>query len=431
MRALLLLTVLLTAPALAASPRTGGLVYGDFRSDSPGTIRRILPTDLPAPFASRVGVSLARIVPRPMRAQPVAPPGFAVTLFASGLFAPRTLRTAPDGSVFVAEVGLNRVLRIAADGTRSVFAEGLNGPFGIAFWPPAAPSFVYIGEIARVTRYPWTPGQPFPAGAAQVVVPSLPGGGHITRDLAVSPDGARLFVAVGSSSNVTDLEGAPPGGIADWQAAHGLGASWAEDTGRADVLQFAPDGQGLRSFAQGLRNCAGLAVQPGTGTPWCVVNERDELGDNLPPDYAAGMREGTFYGWPWYYIGAHPDPSLHGARPDLAAQVTLPDVLFQAHSAPLGIAFYNAKLFPSAYRGDAFVTLHGSWNRSRPTGYKVVRLPLAGGRGDGSYQDFLTGFTLLDGSIWGRPVGVTVAGDGALLVSEDASGTIWRVAPTQ
>ena len=215
-----------------------------------------------------------------------------------------------------------------------------------------------------------------------------------------------MFVSVGSGSNI--------------------GTTGEEE--RADVLAFDADGGNRRIFASGLRNCSAEAIVPGTGALWCVVNERDGLGDDLPPDYATAVREGAFYGWPWYYIGDHEDPRLRGQRRDLAGHVTLPDVLIQPHSAPLGIAFYDATQFPPEYRGDAFVTLHGSWNRARRTGYKVIRLRFANGRPTGAYEDFLTGFVASDQAVWGRPVGIAVAHDGALLVSEDGNGTIWRIA---
>ncbi len=194
------------------------------------------------------------------------------------------------------------------------------------------------------------------------------------------------------------------------------------------MLAFDPDGKNARVYATGLRNCSGMTVQPATGALWCVVNERDALGDNLPPDYATHVQEGAFYGWPWYYIGSNEDPRHKGERPDLAGKVTVPDVLFQAHSAPLGITFYDADAFPAEYKGDAFVAMHGSWNRDHRTGYKVVRLIFDdSGKPTGAYQDFMTGFVMDDQSVWGRPVDVAVAKDGSLLVSEDGSGTIWRV----
>ena len=423
--------VLLPTLVFAAEMRSGENAFGDWRGDAPGVVRHIAPADLPPPFATHSHALASNIVQRPLGVAPIAPAGFAVTLFASGLREPRVLRAAPDGSVFLAESGAGRVLRFLADGSHSVFAAGLDGPYGIAFWPPDRPRFVYVGTPARIVRFPWTPGQARAAGPAETVEAGLPAGGHWTRDLAVAPDASALFVAIGSEGNIADLPDAPPGGVAAWEAAHGLGAAWAQETGRAAVLRFGPAGGPMQPYAQGLRNCSGLGVQPATGRLWCVVNERDGMGDDLPPDFATHLAPGAFYGWPWFYVGANPDPRLGGARADLAARVSTPDVLLQPHSAPLGIAFYTGTLFPPAYRGDAFVTLHGSWNRAQRTGYKVVRIKLIGGQPDGGYEDFLTGFVLSDTAVWGRPVGIAMAGDGALLVSEDAGGTIWRVAPAR
>jgi len=360
---------------------------------------------------------------------PKAPPGFVVSLFASGLDIPRALRAAPDGSVFLAESGAGRIRRFTLDGHSTVFAGDLDSPYGIAFWPPANPRYVYIAETSRVARYPWAAGQARAAGAAETIAADLPTGGHWTRDLVAAPDGSFIALAIGSASNLDNLRDTPPGGIAAWQAAHGLGAAWGADTRRADVLRMDPATGALSPYAQGLRNCSGLGAQPGSGALWCVTNERDGTGDNLPPDYATHLTPGAFYGWPWFYIGDHADPRLRGARADLAGRVTVPDVLIQPHSAPLGIVFYSGTLFPPEYRGDAFVTLHGSWNRDSRTGYKVIRLRMDNGRATGTYEDFLTGFVIDDDAVWGRPVGVTMASDGALLVSEDGGGTIWRVAP--
>jgi glucose/arabinose dehydrogenase len=431
MRTLLAAALLFPVLAAAADPRTGADAYGDWRTDAPGVVRKITAADLPAPFATRSNAAPSSIVQRPVGVVPLAPPGFSASLWASGLRQPRVLRTAPDGSVFLAESGAGRVLRFTADGHRTAFAENLDRPYGIAFWPPDAPRYVYVGETNRIVRFPWAPGEAAPTGPAEVIVPSLPTGGHWTRDLAVAPDSSSLFVAVGSGSNLADLRDPPPGGTAEWERLHGIGAAWDDETGRAAVLSFAPGGGALRPYAQGVRNCSGLGVQPASGKLWCVTNERDGLGDDLPPDYVTHLTPRAFYGWPWFYIGAHPDPRLDGARADLASRVTVPDVLLQPHSAPLGIAFYTGTLFPPAYRGDAFVTLHGSWNRAKRTGYKVVRIKLIGGQPDGSYEDFLTGFVLSDDAVWGRPAGIAMAADGALLVSEDAGGTIWRVAPAK
>lgn len=430
------------APASVGSPAgtllTGRAAFGDWRGDAPGVRRLITPADLPAPFATPPAGNSPRVVKRPADRVPVAPPGFRVTLFAEGLENPRVLRVAPNGDIFVAETaaGRVRVLR-AADGaprtaSMASFADGLDEPFGIAFYPPGpAPRYVYVAETNRVLRFPYRPGELKPTGPAEVVVPQLAGslGGHSTRDLAFSGDGSRLFVSVGSASNVAEeMDPRSPTAAVAWDAAHGLGAAWGPEEGRADVLSFAPDGSDRRIWATGLRNCVGLAVQPATGDPWCSTNERDGLGDDLVPDYVTRVRQGAYYGWPWYFIGNREEPRLKGQRPDLAGRMTDPDVLLQPHSASLGMTFYTGSAFPSAYRGDAFAAEHGSWNRSKRTGYKVVRMRLKDGVATGEYEDFLTGFVLDDRAVWGRPVGIAVARDGALLVCEDGNDTVWRIA---
>jgi glucose/arabinose dehydrogenase len=441
MRALFLLLLSIAPAAAQTGPytgkvRTGPAAFGDWRDDAPGVIRRIDPGSLPPPFQTGSAGNAPRVISRPRSAMLRTLPGLHVSLWATGFDTPRVIRVAPSGEVFLAESGAGRIL-IFAPGSNapSVFANRLSEPFGIAFWPPAAPRYVYVAENERVRRWPWTPGTLRPSGRAEMVA-ELPGGGvHWTRDLAAAPDGSRLFVSVGSGSNVAEgMAPTPPRRIAEWEAAHGLGAAWDSETGRASVLQFRPEGGEPRPYAQGLRNCSGLAVQPGAGALWCAVNERDGLGDNLPPDYATRVAEGAFYGWPWYYIGPHEDPRLRGLRPDLAAHVTVPDVLIQPHSAPLGITFYNPPAgapaaFPAEYRGDAFVALHGSWNRGTRTGYKVIRLRFRDGKPTGEYEDFLTGVVASDSAVWGRPVDVAVAYDGSLLITEDGNGTIWRVAP--
>ena len=212
-----------------------------------------------------------------------------------------------------------------------------------------------------------------------------------------------------------------------WKQTRPLGAAWDTEDRRATVLSYTPDGKDEQIVATGLRNCSGMAVQPASGQLWCVVNERDGLGDDTPFEYATNVQPGAFYGWPWYYIGGNEDPRQKGKRPDLKDRVTVPPVLIQAHSAPLQIAFYEADAFPAEYKGSAFVTLHGSWNREKRTGYKVVRLPFVNGRPTGEYEDFMTGFVMSDQAVWGRPVGVAVAKDGSLLVTEDGNGTVWRV----
>ncbi|MEJ0071063.1 MAG: PQQ-dependent sugar dehydrogenase, partial [Pseudomonadota bacterium] len=371
------------------------------------------------------------------------PPGFTIERFAADLREPRILRVAPNGDVFVAETRAGQIRLLRPRRRRPVvarserFAGGLDRPFGIAFYPPTGePQWIYVAETNAVVRFAYRTGDLTARGAPETVVARLADttAGHSTRDLAVSPDGQRLFVSVGSGSNVAESIGRKgPDDIRSWEAAHGLGAAWGGETRRADVLAFAPDGSGGRVFATGIRNCVGLAVQPQTGALWCSTNERDGLGDDLVPDYVTRVREGAFYGWPWWYIGDHEEPRHAGERPDLRGQVTVPDVLLQAHSASLGMAFYpmapsGAAAFPAAYRGDAFAALHGSWNRSTRTGYKLVRIRIADGVPTGGYEDFMTGFVLDADNVWGRPVGVAVARDGALLVSEDGNGTIWRIA---
>jgi glucose/arabinose dehydrogenase len=433
------------APTPAPAPHAGGVLtgpaaFGDWRSDAPGVRRHILVADLPAPFATPSAGNSPHVVERPSGRMPVAPPGFQVTLFASGLQNPRLVRVAPNGDVFVAETspGRIRVLR-APDGSpkaaqKEVFASGLEGPFGMAFYPAGPnPEWLYVAETNAVLRFPYRSGDVRARGPAETVVSSLAPsrGGHSTRDLVFSADGTRLFVSVGSASNIAQgMVAKRPEAAAGWEAAHGLGAASDDEENRADVRVFTPEGKEGRTFATGLRNCVGLALQPATGGLWCSTNERDGLGDDLVPDYVTRVREGAFYGWPWYYLGSNEEPRLHGQRPDLATRVTVPDVLLQAHSASLQMTFYDAAAFPAAFRG-AFAAEHGSWNRAKRTGYKVIRILLdEAGAPTGEYEDFLTGFVLTDSAVWGRPVGVAVAHDGALLVSEDGNGTLWRVAYT-
>jgi glucose/arabinose dehydrogenase len=427
----------IAAAGFAADPPkllTGQAAFGDWKAAAPGTRRKITPADLPPPYATRPAGESARVVPQPRGARLAAPSGFSVALFADRLTNPRAIRAAPNGDIFVAESGADRVrlLRPSEDGARpqqnEVFASGLDSPFGIAFYPPGPePEFVYIAMPDAVVRFPYRNGDLKAHAPAETVVPRLAGSGngHWTRDIAFSPDGKQMFVSVGSASN--DAEGLPRQPPAGWEQEHALGAAWGFETDRADVLVFDPRGQGRRVYATGIRNCVGLAVEPKTSDLWCSTNERDGLGDNLPPDYLTRVRDGGFYGWPWYYMGEHQDPRHKGARPDLAGKITVPDVLIQPHSAPLEMAFYDGAIFPPDYRGSAFAALHGSWNRHLRTGYKIVRAILNDGQPTGEYEDFVTGFVTANGSVWGRPVGVAVAKDGALIFSEDGNGTIWRV----
>jgi glucose/arabinose dehydrogenase len=426
----IVLAIALLAPGVATAQvvHQGQAAYGDWHTDAPGVVRHLTEADLP-PFDATPSASHGpRVIPRPAGAAPAVPKGFTVQLWATGLDMPRSLRTAPNGDVFLAESGSGRILawrpQVGAShpGSAVAFASHLNQPFGIAFWPPVRPRFVYVAETSRIVRYPYD-GRTEAAGPAEVIVPHLPEGGHWTRDLAAAPDGTALFVSVGSASNIArGMRGTGGSG-----SAAAAGAATGDEAGRAAVFRFSPEGGPLQIVASGIRNCVGVAIEPKTGSLWCATNERDGLGDDLPPDYVTRVTPGAFYGWPWYYIGDHEDPRHKGERPDLRGQISVPDVLIQPHSAPLGVTFYNGNSFPADYEGDGFVTLHGSWNRARRTGYKVVRIKLRDGVPTGDYQDFLTGFVANDDAVWGRPVGVTVMQDGSLLVSEDGNGTIWRV----
>jgi hypothetical protein len=419
--------------AMAQSPPLiGSAAFGDWHADKPGVSRLIKPEDLQRPGATPSVANFSHVVARPASALPQVPAGFKIALFADGLRGPRQMRVAPNGDIFIAETGPGRirVLR-AADGeakpsANETYASGLNGPFGIAFYPAGNdPKWVYVANTDSVVRFAYHTGDLKASAKPETVVAELPhGGGHSTRDIAFSPDGKRMMISVGSRSN--DAEGidkAPAG----WIENHALGESWGSETDRADVLAFDPEGKRLGVFATGIRNCVGLAVHPKTGDLYCSTNERDGLGDNLVPDYVTRVREGAFYGWPWFYLGDHQDPRHPGERADLKGKITIPDVLLQAHSASLGLTFYSGSQFPVEYSGDGFAAEHGSWNRSKRTGYKVIRIRLKDGVPTGEYEDFVTGFVIDDSSVWGRPVGVVVAHDGALLVSEDGNGTIWRV----
>jgi len=297
-----------------------------------------------------------------------------------------------------------------------VFAADLNRPFGIAFYPLGSePKYVYVGNTDSVVRFPYKSGDTKASGQAETVVKDIPsgnesvgGGGHWTRDLEFSPDGKTLYVSVGSRSNADDDD--------------------KSEARRATILAFDPDGKNERVFASGIRNPVGLATHPKTGQLWTSVNERDGLGDNLAPDYITHVEEGGFYGWPWYYIGPNQDPRHEGKHPELKQRVIVPDVILQSHMASLDLTFYNGDAFPKEYQNDAFASEHGSWNRARRVGYNVIRIPLKDGKASGEFEDFLVGFVTKEGDVWGRPVGVAVAKDGALMVTDDSSGTIWRVA---
>jgi glucose/arabinose dehydrogenase len=336
------------------------------------------------------------------------------------------IRTAPNGDLFLADskAGAVRVLRgVGPDGKAlmsETFATGLDHPFGIAFYPSGAnPEWVYIANTTSVVRFAYKNGDITATSKPETIVPVLPGyaqlrgGGHWTRDVVFSKDGARMFVSVGSASNVDDPDTHPG------------------EFHRADVLEYTPKGKFVKIYASGLRNCVGEAINPITGELWCSTNERDRLGNNLVPDYITSVKEDGFYGWPWYYMGGHQDPRLIGTHPELKSKVITPDVLLNPHFASLEMTFYNppARLgrFPAEYNGDGFAAEHGSWNRAKRSGYEVIRIPMRNGHATGEYEDFLTGFVTPDGKVWGRPVGVTVANDGSLYVTDDGSRSVWHV----
>jgi glucose/arabinose dehydrogenase len=410
--------------AAAKNVLTGQDAFTDYSHEHPGVRRHLTVADLPAPYATQGVDNGPGMVERPDNAWPQAPAGFKVEMYYTGLDQPRLIRTAPNGDLFVALSYENKVMvfrGVGADGKAkqvSTFAEGLSQPFGIQFYPAGPnPKWVYIGNTDSVVGIPYQVGDLKARGPAEKLTDlpgggRLRGGGHWTRDIAFSQDGKRMFVSVGSHSNDDDSDTHP------------------EEFHRADVLEFTPDGKFVKVYASGLRNCVGETINPITGELWCSTNERDMLGDNLVPDYITHVQEGGFYGWPWYYMSANGgvhDPRQEGKHPELAGKVITPDVLVNPHFASLEMLFYEGSQFPAEYKGDGFAAEHGSWNRANRAGYEVVRVPMRDGHATGEYEDFLTGFVRADGKVWGRPVGVTVANDGSLFVTDDGSGSIWHV----
>ena len=394
---------------------------------------------LPVPYATKSVTNWVKIEPWPAGRTPTAPAGFAVAEYAGQLQSPRWLYVAPNGDVLVAEASTlpktvpmkvvaalkldrSRSLRASSanritlfrdtdhDGRpdlRTTFLANLNQPLGMLILG----NYFYVANTDGVLRFPYQPGSTKIVGSGQRIL-DLPAGGynnHWTRNLLASPDGAKLYITVGSSSNVQE---------------HGA----EEEVRRANILQINPDGTGEKIYASGLRNPVGLAWAPGTTTLWTAVNERDELGDELVPDYLTSVREGGFYGWPYAYYGPHEDPRRKHERPDLVSKTLVPDVPLGSHTASLGLAFYAQTAFPAKYHNGAFIGQHGSWNRTVFSGYKVVFVPFANGKPSGPPEDFLTGFLAGDAkTAYGRPVGVATLPDGSLLVADDAADRIWRV----
>jgi glucose/arabinose dehydrogenase len=381
-------------------------------SPEPLAHHEVTQASLPPPFATRSVSNPPQVVPRPSGARLLLPPGFEITTYAEGGFdEPRWMALAPNGDVFLADAraGVVYVLRDTRNAgvadTRFVFANGLHQPFGLAFWG----DYLYVGDTDAVLRFHYKPGQTESSDFPQKLcdLPSRGYNNHWTRNVLFSPDGSKMYVTVGSGTNV-DIE---------------------KDPMRGTINEYNPDGSGHRFVTQGTRNPIGLAFNPTTGKLWAAVQERDGLGDDLTPDYLIEVKDGGFYGWPYAYAGAHEDPRHKGARPDLVASSLAPDLMFVSHSAVLGLIFYQGTMFPEEYRGDAFVAMHGSWNRSKRTGYKVVRVRFKDGHPTGGYDDFVTGWMLNEDSrgVWGRPVGLLVLKDGSMLITDDGGGKVWRV----
>jgi glucose/arabinose dehydrogenase len=463
-------TTLLLSTALPAQQiLTGQAAFTDWNQQKPGVRHKITLADLPEPKPEEAVRNTAIVIPRPADAWPVAPPGFKVTLYAGGdstpmqradnkevmklsggtFTMPRLVRIAPNGDLFLTDSGAGTlfVLRgVGPDGKAArieKFATGLDHPFGVAFYPADNPKYVYVGNATTIQRIPYHSGDLKATGPAQTIVPDIPGyaqltgGGHWTRDVVFTKDGQHMLVSVGSGSNADDADTHP------------------KEFHRADVLEYTPDGKFIEVYAHGIRNCVGEAINPTTGQLWCSTNERDNLGNHLVPDYVTSVKEVSFFGWPWYYMGGHQDPRLpkpcaNGTGPnaqaaaltddqaknckrvDLSSKVSTPDVLVQPHMASLEMVFYPTRKeqFPESYDGDAFAAEHGSWNRQNRAGYNVIHIPMHDGHATGEYDDFLTGFVTADGKVWGRPVGVAVAKDGSLFVTDDGSRSVWHVTYT-
>ena len=369
--------------------------------DRPGQRFSVSPATLPAPYATPGVDNHSTVIPRPKGALPQVPSGFVIVPYVTGLAHPRFMALAPNGDVFLTEANADKVTRIH-DRKASTFAVGFNTPSGIAFHNGA----LYVGDLTAVWRLAYKDGASTAGVRTRVTRDDFGGtNGHVTRDIAFGPDGT-LYLAIGSANNVGE-----------------------DPLPRASVQVVGRDGR-LKTFAAGTRNPVGIAVYPGSNDLYVTVNERDGLGDELPPDYLTSLHPGDFMGWPYAYIGKHPDPEFGARRKDLVARTKTPDVLFHAHSAPLGLVFYDGTQFPAEYKANAFVALHGSWDAAKPTGYKVVRIKFANGKPENAYENFVTGFWASGTTppkAWGRPAGLLVAKDGSLLIADDAGKTIWRV----
>ncbi len=378
----------------------------------PAQVTRGQKPRLPPPFATNsAGNGPDRAKP-PAGFLPTVPAGFRLNVFAADFKQPRWLTVAPNGDIFLAETGAGEIVVLrdpqhtGGAQEREVFASGNRRPFGIAF----REDYVYVGNTNELVRYRYDPKTSKRLGEKEHLL-DLPTGGHNTRSLAFSADGKHLFIGVGSDSNINT----------------------GEDPRRAAVTICDPDGKNARLYATGLRNPVGLALNPATGEVWTTVNERDELGDDLPPDYFTSLKDGGFYGWPYSYIGDNVDPRVKPQKPELVARAIIPDVLLAAHVAPLQFAFYTGKQFPESYRGGAFVAEHGSWNRATRSGYQIAFVAFKDGKPSADPVPFMTGLVPdpSKSDVNGRPVGVAVAPDGSLLVSDDGAGVVYRISVAQ
>jgi len=359
---------------------------------------------LPAPFATDSANNAPRVVEAPAGAKLQVPQGFTVESWADGFDMPRFMLVAPGGEILLSDSAAGAVYVFAGGKAagRKTLITGLSRPYGLAFWK----NYLYVAETDAVKRYPYD-AKALTAGKAEPITTFPGGGNHWTRSIVFDRAGEKMYVGVGSSSNIDPNT----------------------DERRAAINRYNPDGSGHEFFAQGTRNPASIHWYPNTDTLWTVVIERDGLGDDLPPDYFTHVQQGGFYGWPWAYFGPHAEPRHNGQHMDLVQKTITPDVALPAHNSPLDFAFYTGTQFPAAYRGGAFIALHGTWNRSQRAGYKVVFVPFANGKPSGPPKDFLTGWMIAPSNkdVWGRPVGIAQLPDGSVLVSDDGGKKIWRV----
>ena len=424
--------------ASAQTVRSGSGAYGDWQADAPGVMRKITAAALPAQLASPSTANRSKVIPKPANAELKTMPGFIVAPFVTGMIGARVLRTAPNGDIFLAlsrPEGKIMVIRTGPDMNNpkvETFAAGLRDAYGIAFYPPGPnPNWVYVGEFGKVVRFPYKNGDLTASGAPETVVSDLAtGGNHWTRDVAFSPDGKTMYVAVGSASNVAEQMGPRPADFAAFEKSHSPGSAWDREEWRANVLTYTPDGKDKKVFASGVRNCSGLTVQPGTGVVYCATNERDLLGDNLPPDYVTSVKQGAFYGWPWYYIGDHEDTRPGG---ETAGSRRQGHDARRSGSAAFGAARHRVqprRAIPSA-----------DWTRRCICGFTRLVEPQPCGPATRSFGCLSRTASrpgrirISSSGLWptiktcrGRPVDVDFAKDGSLLFSDDGNGVVYRVA---